>query len=94
MQSFTKNSETAMGSEFSIPDPTSTTLRYMWAPRSEVVFLQAILDAYEGLARVRTERHDNNRSLLMFMIPTSRLTEFDDFLRHFKEEIFGFLESI
>ena len=38
---------------------THNNLRlYYWVPRSEVVYIQAVMDAYEGLARLRTERHD------------------------------------
>lgn len=76
-------------------DPSSlTTLRYAWVPRSEVVYIQAVTDAYEGLARIRTERHDGDRSLLMFMMSKSREEEFLDFLRHFQNEISGRIDLI
>ena len=88
MQSFTENLPNL---EIS---PKKTILRYAWVGRSEVVYLQAVLDAYDGLARIRTERHDKNRSLLMFMVSESRQMEFDDFLRHIQKEISGSIESI
>ncbi len=67
---------------------------YVWAPRSEVVYLQAVIDAYEGLARVRTERHEGDRSLLLLLSPPSRKAELHDFLRHIKEELNGPLEIL
>ncbi|MBN8555546.1 MAG: DUF4911 domain-containing protein [Deltaproteobacteria bacterium] len=88
MQSFTEKSSKA---EIS---PEKTKLLYAWVDRSEVVYLQAILDAYDGLARIRTERHDKNRSLLMFMVSESRQEELHDFLRHIQKEISGSIESI
>ena len=74
---------------------------YAWVPRTEVVFLQAVIDAYEGLARVRTERHesssqgkdpstvdkDKDRSLLLFLLQPSRKEEFLDLLHHLSDEL-------
>jgi hypothetical protein len=94
MQSFTKDLQNSADAALPENNSARTILHYAWVPRSEVVYLQAVVDAYEGLTRIRTERHDKNRSLLMFMVPASRLPEFHDFLRHIKNEIFGSIESI
>lgn len=67
---------------------------YFWVPRSEVVVLQAILDAYEGLVRIRTERHEADRSLIMCLVQESRASEFLDVMHHLKDEINGQLLSV
>lgn len=67
--------------------PPHTHRQYAWVPRSEVAWLQAIIDAQEGLARIRTEKHEDNRSLLVFLIPPSRLQEFDDLMHHLSQDI-------
>lgn len=48
---------------------------YARAPRSEVNYIQAIVDAHEGLARIRTERQDGDSSLLLFMVEDTREPE-------------------
>jgi len=61
---------------------------YVWVPRSEVAFLQAIFDAHEGLGRIRTERHDDKgRSLLFIMTTESQKNSVNDFLRQIESEI-------
>jgi len=60
---------------------------YAWAPRHEVVYLQSILDAYEGLVRVRTEKHNGDQSLLLFLVQPSQLDELKDLLRHLSLEL-------
>jgi len=62
---------------------------YFWVPRSEVVFIQAVTDAYEGLARIRTERHENERSLIMCLVQETRRAEFIDVLQHLEKEVSG-----
>lgn len=70
-------------------DTHQNKLHYLWVPRSEVVYIQAIVDASEGLARVRTERHEGDRSLLMFMVQPSRYEELLGLLRHMESEVSG-----
>ncbi|MDB5036858.1 MAG: hypothetical protein JWQ35_386 [Bacteriovoracaceae bacterium] len=67
---------------------------YFWVPRSEVVFIQAVIDAYEGLARIRTERHQVDRSLIMCLVQESRVTEFHDVMRNLTSEVIGKIESV
>ena len=62
---------------------------YAWAPRSEVVYIQAVIDAYEGLARVRTERHEGDKSLILFMSQESQREQLFDILQHLNSEISG-----
>ena len=78
-----------------LPSPNKEILRlYAWVPRSEVNYIQASLDGYDGLARLRTERHQNDRSLLLFMVPPSRKIEFDDFLRQMTKDLSGPILSV
>jgi hypothetical protein len=67
---------------------------YYWVPRTEVAFIQSVIDAYEGLARLRTERHEGERSLLMCLVQESREKEFRDVMRHLQNEIIGETISI
>lgn len=68
---------------------------YFWMPRSEVVYFQAIFDAYEGMGRVRTERHDaRDRSLVLILTTPSQEKNVRDFLRHFETEIHGQIEFV
>ena len=61
---------------------------YAWIPRQTAVLLQALIDAHEGVARIRTERHDrNNRSLLLFMVHRSRVKEWNDLCCHLQQEL-------
>lgn len=72
-----------------------TNLRlYYWVPREEVAFIQSVIDAYEGLARLRTERHQGDRSLLMCLVQESRSQEFCDVMRHLQNEVRGELLSV
>jgi hypothetical protein len=64
-----------------------TKIRYAWVTRADVVMIQAITDAYEGIARIRTERHDGDRSLLMFMTQPTQEEELLDLLRHLQDEL-------
>ena len=69
-------------------DAVRQSLRfYRWLPRSEVGFIQATVDASEGLARLRTERHSDHescdpqaQSLVLFMTHQSRLDELEGLL--------------
>lgn len=66
---------------------TDTNKRcYLWVPRSEIAFFQANLEAEDGLARIRTERHDKDRSLILIMYCSSRESEVFDYLRYLKTE--------
>jgi len=69
---------------------------YAWVTRSEVAYLQAIIDAYEGIGRVRTEKHDlaTNRSLLLFLVPPSRRSEFENLLKDLALQVAGGIEFI
>lgn len=60
--------------------------RYLWVPRSDIAFLQSNLEAEDGLARIRTERHDDQRSLILLMYSSSREAELFDYLRYLKED--------
>lgn len=73
-------------------EPHQTLRLYYWVPRSEVVYLQAVLDAYEGLCRVRTERHENERSLIVCLTPSSRASELVEMMQMLSSEISGPLE--
>lgn len=78
-----------------VPEIDQSVRIYFWMSRSEVVFLQAVLDAYEGLGRVRTERHDDkDRSLLLIITTISQESIVRDFLRHFESEIEGQIEFV
>lgn len=75
--------------------PAHVNLRlYYWVPREEVAFIQSIVDAYEGLARLRTERHEGERSLLMCLVQESRAQEFRDVMHYLQEEIRGETVSV
>jgi hypothetical protein len=58
---------------------------YRWAPRTEVAYLQSIIDSHEGIARVRTERHQDTESLLFFLTTESRKNELLRLLEYFKQ---------
>jgi hypothetical protein len=78
-----------------IPAGSTESIRlYVWAPRSEVVFIQAVFDAHEGLGRIRTERHDNDRSLLLFLCTPDQKESVLSFLRHISEEVSQPLEIV
>jgi hypothetical protein len=78
-----------------IPAPDRTTERhYIWAPRKELAFIQSLVDAYEGVTRIRTEKHDGDRSMLLFMVPPSQRSNFDDFVRQIRGEIQGPLDIV
>ncbi len=66
-----------------------TNRLYVWSPRSEVAFIQAIFDAYEGVGRIRTERHENDRSLLLVLTSPSQKDFALDLLRQIEKEITG-----
>ncbi len=68
---------------------------YAWVPRSEVVYLQAIFDAYEGLGRIRTERHsDDGRSMILVMTTPEQNESARDFLRQIQNEMNGQIEFV
>lgn len=69
---------------------------YAWAPRSEVVYLQAVFDAYEGVGRIRTERHDESRdrSLLLILCTPSNYSTALDLLRHLSTELSSPIEIV
>ncbi len=71
-----------------------TVMKYYWVPRDEVVYLQAVIDAYEGLARIRTERHQDNRSLILCMVPEARQSELIDVMHHLSREVIGEIVSV
>ena len=78
---------------------TDRTLRkYYWVPRSDLAFLQAVLDGHEGLGRMRTEKHDGEKSLILVMVSEKQLPElermFSDLLRHDTIEIQEAISSI
>jgi hypothetical protein len=75
-------------------DPIQSERLYAWVSRSEVVYLQAIFDAYEGWGRVRTERHEGDRSLLLFLVTSSQKSNALDLLRQISTEIVGGLEWV
>ena len=78
-----------------IPGPDRTTERhYVWAPRKELAFIQSLVDAYDGITRIRTEKNEGERSMLLFMVPPSQRSNFDDFLRQLKEEIKGSIDIV
>jgi len=77
----------------SVGDSESIRL-YAWAPRSEVAFIQAIFDAHEGLGRIRTERHDGDKSLLLFLCTPTQKETVLSFLRHISEEVSQPLEIV
>ena len=78
-----------------IPAGSAESIRlYAWAPRSEVVYIQAVFDAQEGLGRIRTERHDGERSLLLFLCTPEQKEAVLSFLRHICEEISQPLEIV
>lgn len=62
-------------------------IRYAWVERSKVNEIQAITDAYEGLARIRTERHEDEKSLLMFLTNADQEAELLDLLRYLEKEL-------
>jgi len=59
---------------------------YVKVPNSKIVFLQALIDSYEGLARVRTETRGLHSSLVLLMTMESQMKDVYGFLRHFEEE--------
>lgn len=58
---------------------------YLWLERKEVVFFQSIIEAYEGLARVRTERHLGSSSLIVVLYSSTREDEVYHAVRHLQE---------
>ena len=59
-----------------------------------MVYIQAVIDAYDGLARLRTEKHDGNRSLVLVMTSESQKAQLLDALQHLRGEITGDIEII
>jgi len=67
---------------------------YAWVPRSEVVYLQAIFDAHEGLGRIRTEKHADDRSMILVMTTPDQEAAARDFLRQIQPEISGQIDFV
>lgn len=78
----------------SIAMTLASTRIYAWVPRSEVVYLQAVFDAYEGLGRIRTEKHSNDRSMILIMTTSEQEIHVRDFLRHLQNEMSGQIEFV
>ena len=78
------------------PQPQDLRL-YFWMPSEFVGFLQAAIDAEDNLARIRTERQQEDRALILLMCDHSRDTEVRDLLRYAAEELeikLEFVDSI
>jgi hypothetical protein len=70
---------------------------YFWMPSEYVGFLQAVIDAEDHLARIRTERQKDDRALILLMCDLSREKESRDLLRYAAEELeiqLEFVDSI
>ncbi|TVQ80909.1 MAG: hypothetical protein EA369_01055 [Bradymonadales bacterium] len=60
---------------------------YFWMPRNEVAFLQAIVDSHEHLARIRTERNESDRALIVLMYDASQQTEIHEMSQGFEASL-------
>ena len=67
---------------------------YKWVPRKELAYLQSVIDAHEGLTRIRTEKHEGDRSLVLFMVSPSQEDKFNDFMRYIEKEVSGPILSV
>ncbi|PIR21767.1 MAG: hypothetical protein COV44_11450 [Deltaproteobacteria bacterium CG11_big_fil_rev_8_21_14_0_20_45_16] len=72
-------------SEFSIP-PSSDKRLYFWLPRSEIAFFQSIVDSFDNMARIRTERNLGERALVVLMYPDVLQQEINDTMHYYAQE--------
>lgn len=59
---------------------------YFWLPRSEIAFLQSVVESTDNLARIRTERSTETKALVVLMFDRSQRAQVDDLLRYYEEE--------
>jgi|GEM_PF-5092719 len=59
---------------------------YFWLPRSELAFFQSIVESADNLARIRTERNEGDKALVVLMFSASQRSEVDDLLRYYAQE--------
>jgi len=71
--------------DFSI-SPSADKRLYFWLPRSEIAFFQSIMDSFDNIARIRTERNLGERALVVLMYPEVLQQEIDDTLRYYTQE--------
>ena len=67
---------------------------YFWLPRSEVAFLQSLVESVDHLARIRTETSTETEAKVVLMYDRSQQDGVDDLLRQYAKESSHAIKSL